>query len=109
MENIHPSLEEASLSLGAPPVRTFFRVIIPLSTVGIVAGTLLCFILALNAYATPFLLGGPRFQMMAPALYQQITMVNNWPAGATLAFILLSVSLLLTLTMAYVVKKRVIR
>ena len=40
---------------------------------GILAGTILTFILAMNAYATPFLLGGPLFKMMAPLVYNQFT------------------------------------
>lgn len=106
MEGIDRSVEEASLSLGAPPLRTFFRVVVPLAMPGIFAGSLLCFILALNAYATPFLLGGPKFRMMAPVLYQQITTVNNWPVGATLGFVLMSVSLILTFVSASILRSR---
>lgn len=104
MEGIDRSIEEASLSLGAPPLRTFFRVVVPLAMPGIFAGSLLCFILALNAYATPFLLGGPKFRMMAPVLYQQITAINNWPVGATLAFFLMAVSLILTVVSASILR-----
>ena len=38
---------------------------------GVLAGTILTFILAMNAYATPFLLGGPMFKMMAPMIYNE--------------------------------------
>jgi len=48
------------------------------------------------AEATPVLLGGPRFQMMAPAVYDQFSRASNWPFGAALAFILLVVTLLMT-------------
>jgi len=106
MEGIDRSVEEASLSLGAPPLRTFFRVVVPLAMPGIFAGSLLCFILALNAYATPFLLGGPKFRMMAPVLYQQITVVNNWPVGATLAFLLMAVSLIIIFVSASILRSK---
>lgn len=106
MEGIDRSVEEASLSLGAPPLRTFWRVVVPLALPGIVAGALLCFILALNAYATPFLLGGPKFRMMAPVLYQQISAVNNWPMGAALGFVLMSVSLGLSILSAMLLRAR---
>jgi putative spermidine/putrescine transport system permease protein len=56
----------------------------------------LCFILAMNAYATPYLLGGPRFQMMAPLLYWEFTNNNNWPFAAALALILMATTLVLT-------------
>lgn len=106
MENIDPAIEEASLSLGASPMRTFAKVVMPLAMPGIVAGGLLCFILALNAYATPFLLGGPKFRMMAPVLYQQITAINNWPVGATLGFVLMSVSLIFSVLSASLLRTR---
>ena len=41
--------------------------------------------------------GGPRFKMMAPAVYDQFVRGNNWPFGAALAFILLSITLVLTI------------
>jgi putative spermidine/putrescine transport system permease protein len=45
--------------------------------------------------ATPVLLGGPQFRMMAPVVYDQFSGVSNWPFGAALAFILLAVTLLM--------------
>ena len=53
----------------------------PLALPGILAGTILTFILAMNAYATPVLLGGPQFKMMGPLVYGQFQL-NNWPFGA---------------------------
>ena len=49
----------------------FRRVLWPLALPGILAGTILTFILAMNAYATPVLLGGPQFKMMGPLVYDQ--------------------------------------
>ena len=51
----------------------------PLALPGTATAGILCFILAMNAYATPYLLGGPRFQMMAPLLYWEFSTNNNWP------------------------------
>lgn len=96
MESIDPALEEASSSLGATPLTTFRRVVLPLLVPGILAGCVLCFILSMNAYATPVLLGGPQFHMMAPKVYEQIAKSMNWPFGAALAFVLISVTALLT-------------
>jgi putative spermidine/putrescine transport system permease protein len=92
IEGIDRSVEEAALNLGAGPVTMFARVIVPLASPGLLAGTLLCFILAMNAYATPVLLGGPKFHMMAPTVYEQIIKVSNWPFGAALSFMLMSLS-----------------
>jgi putative spermidine/putrescine transport system permease protein len=97
IEGIGRPVEEASLNLGAGPVTTFFKVVVPLAMPGIVAGSVLCFILSMNAYATPVLIGGPQFHMMGPTIYGQITKAANWPFGAALAFVLMSATLALTL------------
>ena len=95
IEGIPRNLEEAAFSLGAGPWRTFRRVLWPLALPGIVAGAILCFILAMNAYATPVLLGGPQFKMMGPLVFGQFRL-NNWPFGAAVAFVLMTATLLLT-------------
>jgi putative spermidine/putrescine transport system permease protein len=95
LEGINRNLEEAAFSLGAPPMTMFRRVLWPLALPGIAAGTILTFILAMNAYATPLLLGGPSFRMMAPLVYGQFQL-NNWPFAAAVAFILMATTLLLT-------------
>jgi putative spermidine/putrescine transport system permease protein len=96
IEGIDPVLEEAALGMGAPPFAAFRKVTFPLSLPGVVAGSLLCLILGMNAYATPVLLGGPRFQMMAPLVYSQISEQANWPLGGALAFVLMTATLLIT-------------
>lgn len=96
MQNIDISLEEASLNLGASPFTTFRRIVMPLLMPGIFAGSVLCFILSMNAYATPVLVGGPQFHMMAPTIYLQISANMNWPFGSALAFILISLTVILT-------------
>jgi putative spermidine/putrescine transport system permease protein len=97
LETIDFSLEEAALNLGASRLTTLRRVTLPLARPGILAGTVLVFILCMNAYATPVLLGGPSFQMMAPAVYDQMVRSSNWPFGAALAFVLMAATVLLTL------------
>jgi putative spermidine/putrescine transport system permease protein len=106
IENIAPAVEEAALNLGAPPFTVFRRVIFPLALPGVVAGSALVFILCMNAYATPVLLGGAKFKMMAPAVYDQFVRTSNWPFGAALAFILLAVTLGLTLSGSALLQRR---
>jgi len=96
LEGIDRAVEEAALGLGAGPLRTFFHVVLPLSMPGVIAGTLLSFILAMNAYATPVLLGGPTFHMMGPTIYNQFAGQTNWPFGGALAFVLMAATLVLT-------------
>jgi len=93
-------------NLGAGRLTVLRRVTLPLALPGIVAGTVLVFILCMNAYATPVLLGGPSFRMMAPALYDQMTKANNWPFGAALAFVLMAATLLLTLLASVGLQRR---
>ena len=109
IESIDRSVEEAAYSLGAPPGTMFRRVLWPLALPGILAGTILTFILAMNAYATPFLLGGPLFKMMAPLVYNQFTQQGNWPFGAAIAFVLMSVTLCLTVAANLLVHRRTAR
>ncbi|MCQ1839011.1 ABC transporter permease [Neorhizobium galegae] len=96
VENIPRQTEEAAANLGAGPLTVFFRVLLPQAAPGLLAGCVLVFILSMNAYATPVLLGGPGFSMLAPAVYEQFVKAANWPFGAALAFVLLATTLLLT-------------
>lgn len=105
-EGIDPRLEEAAASMGATPARSFLRVIMPLSMPGIMIGGALCFILSMNAFPTPLLLGGPRFQMMAPLLFWEFSNNNNWPFAGALAFILMATTLALTLLANVAVPRR---
>ncbi len=109
IEGIDRSVEEAAFSLGAPPATMFWRVLWPLALPGILAGTILTFILAMNAYATPYLLGGPLFKMMAPLVYNQFTQQTNWPFGGAIAFILMAVTLGLTVAANLMIQRRTIR
>ena len=79
-EGIDPRLEEAAASMGAPPASSFRRVIMPLSMPGVLIAGALCFILSMNAFPTPLLLGGPRFHMMAPLLYWNSTPTTTGPS-----------------------------
>lgn len=105
IEGIERNVEEAAFSLGANPLAMFRRVLLPLAMPGVAAGVILTFILSMNAYATPVLLGGPRFVMMGPLIYGQFR-INNWPFGAAVAFILMTATLVLTLTANVLVQRR---
>jgi len=106
IEGIPRQVEEAAANLGAGPMTAFRRVVLPLALPGVVAGSVLVFILCMNAYATPVLLGGPTFKMMAPAVYDQFVRGTNWPFGAALAFILLVVTMGLTVVGSLLLGRR---
>ena len=63
---------------------------------GLIAAGAICFALAMNAYATPVLIGGPKMQMMGPLVFEQIAKVSNWPFGSALACLLMASTILLT-------------
>ena len=99
-------VEEAAFSLGANPYHMARRVLLPLALPGVLAGSILTFILAMNAYATPVLLGGPRFMMMGPLVYNQFVQQNNWPFGASISFVLMAATIILTATANILVQRR---
>jgi putative spermidine/putrescine transport system permease protein len=105
IESIDRSLEEAAFSLGAGPWRMFWRVLWPLALPGIATGAILTFILGMNAYATPVLLGGPKFKMMAPLVFGQMQL-GNWPFGAAVAFVLMLTTLGLTAIAGHRLQRR---
>ena len=85
LEKIDRSLLEASADLGEGPVMRFFRVVLPLSMPGVIAGTFLMFIPTVGDYVTPSLVGGPDARMIGNLIQLQFGTINNWPMGAALA------------------------
>jgi spermidine/putrescine transport system permease protein len=98
LERLDPALVEAAADLGARPMTTVFRVIVPLSKPGIVAGSILVFIPCLGAYLTPDLLGGGRTVMVGNLVQNQFTTARDWPFGSAISMaLMLIVTLLLVL------------
>jgi spermidine/putrescine transport system permease protein len=90
VEKLDAALIEAALDLGAGPLRTFSRVIIPLTSPGIAAGVLLVFVPALGIYAVNDILGGGRVDIIGNIIENQFKgNARNWPFGAALGTTLL--------------------
>lgn len=106
IRGIPPELEEASTNLGAGPLETFWRVVLPLSRPGLLAGGLLVFTLSIAAYITPAMMGGKRVLLMAVFIEQQVRSVLNYPFGATASVVLLTVVILATLLALRVGRER---
>jgi ABC-type spermidine/putrescine transport system permease subunit I len=94
LRQLDPALPRAAASLGATPWRIFGQVILPLSMPGVIAGTLLVFVLSLGFYITPELVGGPHDMLLSQLIAQQVDLLN-WPYAATLSATLLATTLVL--------------
>jgi spermidine/putrescine transport system permease protein len=95
LEKIDKSLLEAAQDLGAGAARTFWKVTLPLSAPGLLAGTVLVFIPSIGAFITPDLLGGARTMMVGNLIQNQFGMVRDQPFGSAVAFLLTFVVLAL--------------
>ena len=89
LEKIEPNLYEAAADLYANAFRTFWRVTVPLSMPGVIAGAMLVFIPAIGEFVIPSLLGGPGTQMIGRILWDEFFAKTNWPRAAALAVTLL--------------------
>jgi len=89
IQRIDPQIEEASINLGAGPIETFWRVVLPLARPGIIAASLIVFTLAVSAYTTPTVMGGGRVIVMSTYVQQQIGTLLDYASGATVAVVLL--------------------
>lgn len=89
IERMDKALVEASYDLGHGKVSTFWRVIVPSVSPGLVAGILLVFIPAVGDFITPELLGGVRTQMIGTTIDDQFGSGNNWPLGSALSVLLM--------------------
>ena len=87
LEKIDRSLIQASSDLGEPPVRTFFRVTLPLSRPGVIGAGILIFVPTFGEYVTPQLIGGPSGAMIGNFIATQFGASNNWPLGATISLL----------------------
>ena len=89
------NLMSAAASLGAHPLRAFWRVLLPLSLRGVISGALLVFMTAIGYYITPALLGGASDQMISSVIAFYATESANWSMAAALGLILLALTLIL--------------
>ncbi len=91
MEKLDITLHEAAADLGARPVTTFLTITLPLTSPGILAGSLLVFIPATGEFVIPDLLGGGNVLMIGRVLYNEFNSNHDWPVAAAVAIVLLFV------------------
>ncbi len=92
---IPKNLMPAAASMGASPLRAFWRVLLPLSLPGVYSGSLLVFMVATGYYITPALVGGANDQMISSVIAFYAMGTANWGMAGALGLILLLVTLLL--------------
>lgn len=87
LSKLDPNLLDASRVLGAGEWRTLWKVTLPLSVPGIVAGCILTYAASITAFVTQSLIGGARLIYMPLNIYQQAIGANNWPLAAAISII----------------------
>lgn len=83
------SLLEAASDLGSSTINSFWKITVPLSKNGIIAGCMLVFIPAVGEFVIPELLGGPETLMIGKVLWQEFFNNRDWPVASALAVIML--------------------
>jgi len=89
MVRIDRTYSQAAASLGASPVRNFYRIYLPLSRPGVVNGVVLVFVMGLGYFITPALLGGAGDAMIAQLIEQQVADFGEWGVAGALSVILM--------------------
>lgn len=95
LQAIDDSLIEAARSLGASKWMILWRIVLPLSAPGLIAGAVLIFVPVVGSFMEPRLLGGRVGTYYGTVIEDQFVAVFNWPLGAALSFILLAVVLMI--------------
>ncbi len=95
LRNIDRRLLAAAEGLGARPSVAFVRIYLPLSAPGVVAGSLLVFVLSLGFYLTPALIGSPQNSLLSQLIVNQVSRVLDWGRAGAMAMVLLVAAVVL--------------
>ena len=101
LEHIPRPLVEASQDLGASPLKTFLRVILPLSLPGLLAAATFAFVLSLGDFLAPLLVGGASGTMIANIVQSLFGAAYDWPLGAAISVCIL----LITVTLLFLTER----
>jgi len=89
LEKLDIRLIEAAADLGATPFKTFVKVTVPLSSRGLIAGSIMVFVPALGDYVTPDLLGGGKTMFIGNLIQNQFLAVRDWAFGCAVSTLLI--------------------
>jgi putrescine transport system permease protein len=91
LDKIDPVFLEAAHDLGCRPWNAFWRITVPLSFRGIIAGSILVFVPAVGEFVIPELLGAPDTPMIGRVLWSEFFNNRNWPLACALAVVMLAI------------------
>ncbi len=96
LENIHPSIEEASYVFGAGFYKTFFKITLPMTAKAAISGATLVFALNTAAFVVPVMLGSGKVVVMTNLIYNRATYTYDWSFAAALSMVFMSIALVIT-------------
>src|SRR5215469_616836 len=105
LEHIPRPLLEASQDLGAGSFQTFWRVVLPLSMPGLLAGATFAFVLSLGDFLAPLLVGGPSGTMIANVVQSLFGAAFDWPLGAAISVGILVITIFLLFLSEFLEKR----
>lgn len=103
---IDPSIYDAAEDLGSKPINSFFKITLPLSMPGLIAGSLLIFIPAIGEVVVPQIMGGMNSLMIGNVIWEEFFTSNNWGMSAAISVVLIVVLVLPILWMQRIQAKR---
>jgi spermidine/putrescine transport system permease protein len=99
LEKIDRTLLEAGEDLGASPLENFRKITLPLSIPGLLIATFFVLIPTLGEFVAPLLAGGTTGAMIGSAIEVTVTRMHNWPFGAAMSFLLVTIALITSLVL----------
>ncbi|MFW2368573.1 MAG: ABC transporter permease [Desulforhopalus sp.] len=101
IEALDDSFIEAAMDLGCRNMKVFFKVVLPLTGAGLVAGFLMVFVLVVGDYLTPQLMGGKTGITVTSAIHDMFGAAFDWPTGSALAWLLLMSMTMFVVSVSY--------
>ncbi len=105
LEKIDNRLIEAAKDLGASKIDIFRTIIIPLSSAGIIAGSILVFLPSLGMFFIPDILGGAKELIVGSFIRNQFLQFRDWPFGSAASVVILLIMFVMLYFLAKAQKK----
>lgn len=106
ISRIDKSFIEAAKGLGARPVTSFLLITLPLSLPGVLAGSILVFVMSLGFFVTPALIGGAESTMVSMLIETYVNRTLNWNLASALSLVLFIFTFILIYTFYFIIRKQ---